>query len=167
MPNREKSFLWVLACLIGVPLLFFWMYKSDHRSNIQTSSNNSASSTVPIDKSASNSQPTNSLTVSPPSSGKDSNGCYTPDNVRKHYGETACVDYNVGYVYETRSGTKFLDQLSNYTAGFVGYIPYDSNANNMDINSLDGKNIKVSGYIQQYNSYPEIVINDPAQVSVY
>jgi hypothetical protein len=100
-------------------------------------------------------------------SDKDANGCYTPDTVRNHYGETACVDYNVGYVHETSAGTKFLDQLVNYSSGFVGYIAWNSGAHNMDIDSLLHKDIRVTGLIQKYGGYPEIIINDSSQVAVY
>jgi hypothetical protein len=40
-------------------------------------------------------------------------------------------------------GTKFLDEKEEYTSGFVGYIPYNSNAKDMDITSLNGKKIRV------------------------
>lgn len=105
--------------------------------------------------------------TSAPVSDKDTNGCYTPDNIRSHYGETACVDYNVGYTHETSAGTKFIDQLANYTAGFVGYVPYNSNAEGINLSQLDGKNIKVTGLIQEYSGYPEIVINELSQVGIY
>lgn len=98
---------------------------------------------------------------------KDSNGCYTPDTVRNHYGENACVDYNVGYTYQTRAGTKFLDQLVNYASGFVGYIPYGSSASSINLSSIEGKNIKVTGLIQKYGGYPEVVITELSQVGVY
>jgi len=167
MKDNNNRSLWIIASLIIIPLIILLIIKNNDRRNTSAKNTSSSSPSIPIDMPNTNTQPTNTVTVAPPPSDKDSNGCYTPDNVRKHYGETACVDYNVGYVYETRSGTKFLDQLSNYTSGFVGYIPYNSNANNININSLNGKNIKISGYIQQYNGYPEIIINNPSQVDLY
>jgi hypothetical protein len=103
----------------------------------------------------------------PPPSDKDANGCYTPNTVRNHYDENACIDYNVGYTYEDYAGTKFIDQLVNYTAGFVGYVPYNSAAQGIYLDQLQGKNIKVSGVITQYKGYPEIVINSLDQVRIY
>ena len=103
----------------------------------------------------------------PPPSDRDVNGCYTPKTVRKHYGETDCVVYSVGYTYETSAGTKFLDEKVNYKAGFVGYIPRGSAASSIDINALRGKKIKVTGKIQEYKGYPEIIITDSSQVGVY
>lgn len=111
----------------------------------------------------SNNEATSKSAASPPD--RDANGCYTPNTVRRHYGENACVDYTVGYVYETSAGTQFLDEKSDYADGFVGYIPY--NAEHLDINSLEGKNIKVTGQIQEYNGYPEIVISSASQVGIY
>lgn len=100
-----------------------------------------------------------------PPSDRNENGCYTPETVRNHYNETGCVEYTVGYVYETSAGTQFLDEKEDYQNGFVGYIPY--NAEKLDINSLLGKDIQVSGDIQEYKGYPQIVINQASQVRVY
>lgn len=112
-------------------------------------------------------QPNNGSMPPPPANDKDSNGCYTPETVRKHYGETDCVDFQVGYTHETSAGTKFIDEKVDYSSGFVAYIPWDSAANDIDLSAIDGKNIRVSGYIQQYNGYPEIVVNNRSQVGVY
>jgi cytoskeletal protein RodZ len=110
---------------------------------------------------------TGSSSTTTATSDKDANGCYTPATVRNHYGETACVDFNVGYTSQDSAGTKFIDQLTNYTAGFVGYIPWNSSANDINLSQLDGKNIKITGYIQEYDGYPEIVINELSQVGIY
>jgi len=126
---------------------------------------NANASVPPSAKTQSNSNVVTAAT--PQSNDKDTNGCYTPATVREHYGETACVDYIVGYVYETSAGTKFIDEKVDYYSGFVGYIPYYAAASNINLQSIDGKKVKVSGYIQEYNGYPEIVINDLSQVGVY
>jgi hypothetical protein len=146
----------VLALLVGGGA--FALYKHNHPNDTVAVTTNNKKTNPP------------SGTLKPPSpppSDKDANGCYTPETVRKHYGENDCVDYNVGYTYETSAGTKFLDQLVDYTSGFVGYIPWDSAASGINLSSLDGKDIKVTGLIQEYNGYPEIIINNSSQVSAY
>jgi hypothetical protein len=104
---------------------------------------------------------------SPPPSDKDENGCYTPDTVRKHYGEIDCVDFNVGYTYETSAGTKFIDEKQDYQNGFVIYIPSNSTFSSVDLGQFDGKQIKASGLIKEYNGYPEIEASEYSQVRIY
>lgn len=153
MKEDEKLTI-ILVSVVAIALLLgggaFAYYRHIHQSNT-----------------VSTSAPDTGTPLKPTPSDKDANDCYTPDTVRKHYGETDCVDYSVGYTHTTSAGTKFLDQLVNYSAGFVGYIPWNSGARNMDIDVLLNKNIKVTGDIQEYNGYPEIIINDPSQVRVY
>jgi len=147
---------WIIAvCVVTVlALAFFFINKNSSevpRTTEKSSYTNSTSNTSPI----------------PPSSDRGANGCYTSETVRKHYGENDCIVYSVGYTYETSAGTKFLDEKVSYTTGFVGYIPRGSAASGIDINALRGKNIKVTGNIQEYNGYPEIIINDASQVKVF
>lgn len=99
--------------------------------------------------------------------GKDANGCYTPATVRDHYGENDCVDFTVGYTYETSAGTKFIDEKQDYQDGFVVYIPYNSAFSSVDLSQFEGKQIKASGLIKKYNGYPEIEADDYSQVSIY
>lgn len=103
----------------------------------------------------------------PPPSDRDNNGCYTPDNVRKHYGETDCVDFSVGYTYVTSAGKKFIDEKQDYTSGFVVYIPRNSNFSSVDLAQFGGKKIKATGLIKEYNGYPEIEATEYSQVKVY
>jgi hypothetical protein len=152
------------AIIVGLIILIGAFFYVQHVRNVDKS--NQTQTQQSIAPSTPNNPPSNP-NPSPPPSDKDANGCYTPDTVRNHYGETACVDFNVGYVYEDSAGTKFIDQLTNYTSGFVGYVPYNSDANDIDLSQLDGKNIKITGYIQQYDGYPEIVVNELSQVQIY
>ncbi len=103
----------------------------------------------------------------PPPSDKNENGCYTPETVRNHYGENDCVEFNVGYTYETSAGTKFIDEKQDYQNGFVVYIPNGSNFSSVSLEQFNGKTIKVTGLIKQYNGYPEIEATEYSQVSVY
>lgn len=93
--------------------------------------------------------------------------CYTPENVREHYGETHCVDFTVGYTYETSAGTKFIDEKQDYQNGFVVYVPAGSNFSSVDLNQFDGKKVSATGLIKEYNGYPEIEATEYSQVSVY
>jgi len=101
------------------------------------------------------------------SSDKDENGCYTTATVRSHYGESGCVDFYVGYVYETSAGTKFIDEKVDYQNGFVVYIPRGSDFSTVDLAQFKDRRIKVSGTIQEYNGYPEIEASTYEQVKIY
>jgi len=92
--------------------------------------------------------------------------CFTTNNVRNNYGKNSCVEFKIGYTYETKAGTKFLDEKSNYTEGFVVYIPRDSEYSSIDLNTMKNKNIRVYGLIKEYQGYPEIVVTEYSQVKI-
>jgi len=108
-----------------------------------------------------------STTVTPPSNGLDANGCYTPATVRNYENMNGCVDFNVGYTYTDSAGTVFIDQLMNYTAGVEVYIPYNSAAASINLSQLQGKNIKATGYIQNYYGAPQVTVTELSQIGIY
>ena len=108
----------------------------------------------------SNSQTTDSTLAEPTST------CFTPENVRDHYAENGCVEFTVGYTYETAAGTKFIDEKEDYKNGFVIYIPKDSAFSDTELSQYEGKNVRVSGLISQYSGYPQITATDEGQVEI-
>lgn len=138
--------------IFGAVVLFFglWLFSSNQSQKIGIISDIPQLASAPT----------------PVKSDKNSNGCYTTDLVRSHYGETGCVEFTVGYTYETRAGTKFIDEKVNYKDGFVVYVPRDSNFSTVDLESLQGKKIRVTGLITEYNGYPQIEATDYSQVKV-
>jgi len=119
-----------------------------------------------------NNQSTNNTIISdpspaPPPSDKDENGCYTPSTVRKHYGETDCVVFTVAYTYETSAGTKFIDEKVDYKNGFAVYIPRDSNFSTVELSQFEGKKIKATGLISEYNGSPQIEATEYSQVTIF
>jgi hypothetical protein len=107
-----------------------------------------------------------SSTTPPQTSDTDSNGCFTSDTVREHEGVNGCVDFKVGYTYTSSKGNKFIDQYQNYTSGFAVYIPSTSAASGVNLSQFDNKNVKVSGYIQDYQGGPEIIVTDLSQIKI-
>lgn len=101
------------------------------------------------------------------SSDLDSSGCYSAEKAKNHKNENACVDFNVGYTYESSAGNKFIDQYQNYTSGFIVYIPSSSSARRVDLNQFKDKKIKVSGQIVDYNGATEIIVTDISQIKIY
>ncbi|MEI6756173.1 MAG: hypothetical protein WCK80_04145 [bacterium] len=108
----------------------------------------------------SNSQTTDSNLAEPTST------CFTPENVRDHYSENGCVEFTVGYTYETAAGTKFIDEKEDYKNGFVIYIPKDSAFSDTELSQYEGKKVRVSGLISQYNGYPQISVTGESQVEI-
>lgn len=103
----------------------------------------------------------------PPPSDLNQNGCYTTATALKHVGEIACVDFHVGYVFESSRGDKYIDEFTNYSTGMGAYIPSDSPANIVDLSQYMGKDISVSGMIANYKGAPQIVIATSSQLSIY
>ena len=111
---------------------------------------------------------TNPSTPTPSTdNGLDANGCYTPDTVRSHENTTGCVDFNVGYTYRDSAGTVFIDQLTDYTDGVEVYIPYNSDAASIDLSQVQGKNIKATGPISDYNGAPQVTVTELSQIGIY
>ncbi len=141
--------------------LVFWVgtgiYNHYHNSSETTPTTSNSSSTGTDGSSA----PASS------DNGLDVNGCYTPDTVRSHENTNGCVDFNVGYTFRDRAGTVFIDQLTNYTAGVEVYIPYNSAAASIDLSQLQGKNIKATGPISDYNGAPQVTVTELSQIGIY
>lgn len=142
----------VVAVLVTIVGGFYLLYKANHPTE-----------TYKADASSSSEQ---AEAVEPPSD-KNTNGCYTPETVRNHYGETDCVDFQVGYTFETSGGTKFIDEKVDYQNGFVVYIPRDSEFSTVALSQFDGKTVKVTGLINSYNGYPQIEATSYSQVKIY
>lgn len=102
-----------------------------------------------------------------PVSDLNPNGCYSAEKAKEHKNENACVDFLVGYTYESAAGNKFIDQYQDYASGFIVYIPSGSSANNVDLSQFNNKNIKVTGEIVDYNGSTEIIVTDLSQIKIY
>lgn len=102
-----------------------------------------------------------------PHSDLDKNGCYTPETIANHEGAKGCVDFTVGYTYTSSKGNKFIDQKQDYTAGAGVYIPVGTAAANIDLSKFNGKNVSVSGTIQEYDNAPQITVTNSSQVGIY
>ena len=93
----------------------------------------------------------------------------SPSEAGSHLGTNQTVAFHVGYTYVDSNGTEFLDQYVNYTSGFVVVIFSDVVAQfqNDPASTYSNQNVAVSGTIQTYGGYYEIVVNDPSQVQPF
>lgn len=157
--NRDLIFWSIIATTAVVVVLGFLGYL--------WVGNNSKSTNSNVDNTYKASTTTEVQTPAPPPSDKDENGCYTPSTVRKHYGETDCVVFTVAYTYETSAGTKFIDEKVDYKNGFAVYIPRGSNFSTVELSQFDGKKVKATGLIKEYNGSPQIEATEYSQVTIF
>lgn len=146
-PDKGKNIALFLTCfsiVATVALVGFVIYFSGHKepSSTQTSTEST-------------------MTPIPPPE------CYSAEEAGEHVGERDCVDFNVGYTYETSAGTKFIDQYENYSEGFQIYIPAGSSASSMPLAQFDDKDIRVSGLIRDYNGATQITVTDSSQIKIF
>ncbi len=102
-----------------------------------------------------------------PVSDLNANGCYSAEKAKGHKNENACVDFLVGYTYESSAGNKFIDQYQDYTSGFIVYIPSGSSASNVVLSQFNDKTLKVTGDIVDYRGSTEIIVTDLSQIKIY
>jgi DNA/RNA endonuclease YhcR with UshA esterase domain len=93
--------------------------------------------------------------------------CYSAEQARDHKNEDGCVNFHVGYAYESSAGNKFIDQYEDYTTGFIVYIPSGSSASKLNLDQFNGKDIRVSGKVVDYGGATEIIVDDISQIKIY
>lgn len=93
--------------------------------------------------------------------------CITAQEAYNEIGQTACVEYTVGYATESGSGNVFLDEYTDYTRGFtVTIYSEDVSKFNNPVSEYQGQTIDVTGTIAPYEGHPEIIVSDPSQITV-
>jgi len=152
---KENIGVVLFYLVIGVGIVWWFVVSIPPKVDTVVSNINSESSTVEPNK------------VTEPVSDLNSNGCYSAEKAKDHKGEDACVDFLVGYTYESSSGNKFIDQYQDYSSGFIVYIPSSSSANNTDLSQFNNKNIKVTGLIADYYGSTEIIVTELSQIKIY
>lgn len=91
---------------------------------------------------------------------------YTPTEAAKHVGETATVA-GVVSVYAPPSGIIFIDMGgAGRTAPFSGFVSKENVGKFPNAAAWNGKQLEITGKIQLYQGKAEIVLTDPAQVTV-
>jgi hypothetical protein len=93
----------------------------------------------------------------------------SPAEAVSHLGANETVAFRVGYTHVDSAGTEFLDQYANYKSGFVVTIfsPTVALFQADPASTYLNQNVAVTGTIQLYDGYYEIVVNDPSQVQPF
>ena len=90
----------------------------------------------------------------------------SPSQAFRYVGTRKTVAFLSLYTYTDSAGTEFLDQKVDYTDGFVVLIPVaDVSGFSFDpASTYRSTTISVTGTIQLYHEYAEIIVTDPSQI---
>jgi DNA/RNA endonuclease YhcR with UshA esterase domain len=137
--DMKKLFIWIAVIIAGIGLIYLW--GKHHQHNVTPSASSS------------------------PNSGS---AVLTADQAWNHIGDSATVQYQVGYATADSKGDEFLNQKQNYLSGFTAVIFASdlSTFQNDPEATYGGATIDVTGTIQSYEGHPEIVVNDPSQIAM-
>jgi DNA/RNA endonuclease YhcR with UshA esterase domain len=91
-----------------------------------------------------------------------------PADAAKYVGKSVTVEGIVSEVHHTTSGkATFVDIGGRYPNNvFTGVLFSDDAPKFLDIDSLTGKTIDLTGIVKLYQGRPEIILNDPGQLKV-
>lgn len=91
--------------------------------------------------------------------------CIPFQDAPKKIGSNACVKGKVLGLGHSRSGTTFLDFCADYKNCPFVVVIFKSNLKDVgDVTKLEGKEIEISGKIEEYNGKAEIVLKDIKQL---
>lgn len=113
-------------------------------------------------------KPNSAAAVSTPPAGADSTNPaaeISAQEARNHIGETAVVTGRVFGVHVTQKGGVFLNLGAAYPNQPFTAVCFQQAIPPADLQKLEGRTIKVSGKIKDYNGQAEIVLEKPGQIS--
>jgi DNA/RNA endonuclease YhcR with UshA esterase domain len=90
---------------------------------------------------------------------------YTTAQAATHIGETATVCGKVAGTHRSSRGNSFINLDGVYpNQPFTAFIPASSASIGIDLRSLEGKTLCVSGKIALYRGKPEIIVTSKDQI---
>jgi hypothetical protein len=90
---------------------------------------------------------------------------YTTAQAASHIGETAMVCGKVAGTHHSGRGNSFVNLDGAYpNQPFTAFIPASSASAGIEIRSLEGKDICVTGKIALYKGKPEIIVTSKSQI---
>lgn len=94
-------------------------------------------------------------------------GTVRPVDARAHIGQRVTVEGIVDQVFlDRRSGVTFLDMGGRYPGNAFTAVIFPENADKFaDVEGLEGRNVAVTGVVRLYRGRPEIILENPAQLS--
>jgi hypothetical protein len=88
------------------------------------------------------------------------------DQAQAHVGKVVTIEGAVSGIHKSNSGVTFLDIGGQFpNNAFAAVIFKDDAGKFPDISAFGGKTVEVTGSIRLYQGRPEIILNDPAQIT--
>lgn len=92
-------------------------------------------------------------------------GCIDFREARSHAGESGCISGYVLRAYTSKSGNTFLDFCSDYrNCPFTSVIFSSDHGKFGNLQTLEGREVNLHGFISAYNGQAEIILHDPQQI---
>jgi DNA/RNA endonuclease YhcR with UshA esterase domain len=94
-----------------------------------------------------------------------SENCVPFDQAGDHIGKKVCISGKVLKVTQSESGSYFIDFCEDYRKCPFTVVVFRSNLKNIgDVTALAGKDIEISGKIEEWRGRAEIILKDAAQL---
>lgn len=91
--------------------------------------------------------------------------CIDFREARSHAGETGCISGYVLRAYTSKSGNTFLDFCSDYrNCPFTSVIFSSDHEKFGNLQTLEGREVNLRGFISAYNGQAEIILRSPGQI---
>jgi|688.fasta_scaffold409187_2 hypothetical protein len=102
----------------------------------------------------------------PPS--KTCGGVLQTNEVAKHIGELATVEFLVDHTHECHKGLVYLNESKDYKTCFAAVIAREKRKAFPDDTSKEysGKRVRVTGKIEIYGATPKIILDSPDRIVV-
>ena len=85
----------------------------------------------------------------------------------KYLGQTVTNVGTVDEVHLTKSGTYFLNMGASYPNQTFTAVIFKSDASTFtDVEKYEGKEVEITGKIQEYKGKPEIILKKPEQIKL-
>lgn len=100
-------------------------------------------------------------------SAKSSGPCVDFHRATSHVGENGCISGYVLRAYTSKAGNTFLDFCQDYrTCPFTSVIFASDHNKFGNLETLEGRQVELHGFISTYHDQAEIIIHDPQQIQV-
>jgi hypothetical protein len=95
-------------------------------------------------------------------------GILATNDVAKHIGELATVEFLVDHTHECHKGLVYLNESKDYKTCFAAVIARDCRKAFPNDTSKEyaGKRVRVKGKIEVYGGTPKIILEDRSNISV-
>jgi hypothetical protein len=107
------------------------------------------------------------VSFAPPPAIAKSGPCIDFHQASSHVGENGCVTGYVLRAFTSKAGNTFLDFCTDYrSCPFTAVIFASDHTKFGDLETLQGRQVELRGFVSTYHDQAEIIIHDPWQIRV-